>query len=57
MLEGYSEACPAHIALRAAGMVVRQSKVAQQNHWDYFICTTLLSYKPLSSPTLLQEQN
>ena len=30
-----SEACPAHVALRAA--CIRRSKVAQQNHWNYFI--------------------
>ena len=41
-----SEACPAHVALRAA--CIRCGKVAQRNHWDYFIlprCTTLLSFQ------------
>ena len=30
-----SEACPAHVALQATGK--RHGKVAQRNHWDYFI--------------------
>ena len=56
-----SEACPSHVALRAAN--IRHGKVAQLNHWDYFIlsrCTTLLSLQKtslFSSPTSLQEQN
>ena len=40
-----SEGRPTHVALRAA--CVRRSKVAQWNHWDYFIllyCNTLLSF-------------
>ena len=44
-----SEACPAHVALRAA--CIRRGKVAQRNHWDYFIlprCTTLLSLQKTS---------
>ena len=39
-----SEACPAHVALRAA--CIHRGKVAQWNHWNYFIlpcCTTFLS--------------
>ena len=44
-----SEACPAHVALRAA--CIRGGKVAQRNHWDYCIlprCTTLLSLQKTS---------
>ena len=50
MLEGCSDACPAHVALRAAD--IRQNKVAQQNHWDYLIllcCTTFLSHQKQAS--------
>ena len=45
----YSEACPAHVALRAA--CICRGKVAQRNHWDYFIlprCTTLVSLQKTS---------
>ena len=44
-----SEACPAHVALRA--VCIHHGKVAQQNNWDYFIllhCTTLLSLQKTS---------
>ena len=44
-----SGACPAHVALRAA--CIHRGKVAQRNHWDYFIlprCTTLLSLQKTS---------
>ena len=56
-----SEASPTHVAQIAA--CIRCGKVAQRNHWNYFIlpcCITLLQpseNKPLSSPTSLQEQN
>ena len=43
-LEGCSEACPARVALLAVGL--RQKKVAQRNHRDYFI---LLCCIPLFS--------
>ena len=45
----YSEACPAHVALRAA--CIRHGKVAQRNNLDYFIlphCTTFLSLQKTS---------
>ena len=56
-----SEACPAHVALQAA--CIRRSKVAQQNHWNYFYFTVLhhssqpSENKPVSFPMWLQEQN
>ena len=46
-----SEACPALVTLQAA--CIRHGKVAQRNHWDYFIlprCTTLLSLQKTSLP-------
>ena len=48
-----SEACPAHVALRAA--YIRRSKVAQRNHWDYFIlprCTTPFRKQASSFPNV-----
>ena len=52
MLEGCSEACPAHVALRAAGIHQNKVHVAQQNHWDYFIllrCTPFLNHQKKGS--------
>ena len=56
-----SEACPAHVALRAA--CIHRGKVAQWNHWNYFYFTALhhsshpSENKPVYSLTSLQEQN
>ena len=60
MLKVCSEACPAYVALQAAGL--RWNKVAQRNHREYFIFHAVPLFQPsenklFSSPTSLQEQN